>query len=407
MSVNESTESSDAVYQTPGSIVLEEQSTHEELEPSREEDLGASPELDGPVTRSGRKRKNTAPVKSSGKKKNKTMTSRTPPRPDAQANPPTSSRQMPGATPPPDLAALLSNGLSSIQSTMVAMEEKLVGKMDSLEACVNVNKRSISILTGTVSKNTVDLARLETPMREGDDRFEDRVAGIVRSVMGRDSHSVSSLDLSSRVPSTEQIERYASCRRSLRLWPIVGQNIEESVKDFLRTNLGYTRDQVEDLGRITARRVIEPRSKIDSEAVVEFASSSIRDAIKSLGFKLEGKRAGIRIEIPNFLKSDFHVLQNLSYRLKQANKDMKRSVKFDDDTYGLMLDIQFPGQEWRRIRPDQARAARSVDPSLQTGPRELSIDMIAGAIRGDTDRSGDSTASGSNAVPLGARQNSS
>ena len=81
MSNNESPESSDAVYQTPTAVVLEERSTHEELKPARE-DLGASPELAGPVTRSGKKRKNSAPVKSAGKKKNK-MTSRTPPKASA------------------------------------------------------------------------------------------------------------------------------------------------------------------------------------------------------------------------------------------------------------------------------------------------------------------------------------
>ena len=65
-----------------------------------------------------------------------------------------------------------------------------------------------------------------------------------------------------------------------------------------------------------------------------------------------------------------------------ANGGMKRSIKFDDENYSLMLDIQLPGLEWRRIRPHQARAARRADPSLQSGPSELSLDMIAGAVRG-------------------------
>ena len=58
---------------------------------------------------------------------------------------------------------------------------------------------------------------------------------------------------------------------------------------------------------------MEPRLRLSSK----FTSSAIRDFIKGKGFKLEGKRAGIRIEVPNHLKSDFHVLQNL---LKMANK---------------------------------------------------------------------------------------
>ena len=101
---------------------------------------------------------------------------------------------------------------------------------------------------------------------------------------------------------------------------------------------------------------------------MEFPSAAIRDSIKSLGFKLEGQSAGLRMEILNFLKSDFHVLQNMSFKLKQTNKDMKRGIKFDEDNFGLMLDIKLPGQDWSRIRPDQARAAGRSDLALRTGP---------------------------------------
>ena len=74
MSVNESSESADAVFQTPSSVVEEL-----ELAERQEEELGASPELSGPTTRSGRKRKNIVPVRSAGKKKNKMNTVRSPP----------------------------------------------------------------------------------------------------------------------------------------------------------------------------------------------------------------------------------------------------------------------------------------------------------------------------------------
>ena len=65
---------------------------------------------------------------------------------------------------------------------------------------------------------------------------------------------------------------------------------------------------------------------------------------KASGFKLEGKRAGIRMEVPTFLRSDFHVLQNLQYEMKMANRKMKRSIKFDEENLGLVLDVQLPGQ---------------------------------------------------------------
>ena len=410
MSSNESTESSDTVYQTPTAIIIERPATHEELEPEVETegvggpgDIGASPELVGPVTRSGRKRKNPAPVKSTGKKKNKTMTSRTPPKNDAPHIPAAQgagpSHSVGSSTPTApttqtssDLAQLLTAGLSNIQQSMAGMENRLSGmedrlaeKIDNLETKVNKNKDSIVILTDSVNKNTIDLARFESQLRGCEEGLESKVTNIVKSVISRGDHTVSTIP----TPQTggglsgDQIDRYLRCRRSLRLWPIRGPDLAAEVRRFLMTSLGFSTDQVDqDFGPVEVRRVIEPRSKIEAEVVVEFRSAPVRDAVKSRGFKLEGQRAGIRIEVPNYLKSDFHVLQNLSYRLKLANRDMKRSVKFEDDCYGIMLDIQLPGQDWRRVRPAQARAARRADPSLQSGPLELSVDMIAGAVRG-------------------------
>ena len=281
---------------------------------------------------------------------------------------------------------------------MTGMETRLSGKIDQLESNVAQNRQSIVLLTDSVNKNTVDLARLEAQMLANEGNFERRVAEIARNCNNGDPQSVVPL---STPLSTEQVQRYWRCRRSLRFWPVSGPDLVESVRDFLRSNLGYTNSTIEqDVGDFDVRKVVEPRSKIKNEVVAEFSSSSIRDFIKGQGFKLEGKRAGIRIEVPHHLKSDFHVLQNLSYKLKMANKDMKRSIKFDDECCGMMLDIQMAGQDWRRIRPDQARAARRSDPSLRSGPLELTGDMITGAMNASG-----ALLSGSNATPLGGSPN--
>ena len=55
---------------------------------------------------------------------------------------------------------------------MSGMEARLMGKIDLLESTVSKNKESIIILTDTVSKNVVDLARLETQIREGKSTLE-------------------------------------------------------------------------------------------------------------------------------------------------------------------------------------------------------------------------------------------
>ena len=82
---------------------------------------------------------------------------------------------------------------------------------------------------------------------------------------------------------------------------------------------------------------------------------------------------------------------------------MKRSIKFDDSNLGMILDIQMVGQDWQRIRPDEARSAGRSDPALRSGPLELSGEMIAGVVRtaGQSSGRGSQVASGSNATPLG------
>ena len=202
---------------------------------------------------------------------------------------------------------------------------------------------------------------------------------------------------------------YWRCRRSLCLWPNPGPNLEHEVRRFLLSNLEIDLEAMEgDAGSIKVRRVVEPRWKIKEEAIVEFSSAPIRDSVKGSGFKLEGKEAGIRFKVPNFSKSDFQVLQLLSYKMKQSNGEMKRSLKFDDESLGLVLDVQLPGEEWTRFRPDQARLARQNEPALRSGPRELSVDRSAGFVRSmvaPTLAAGPppGAASGSDATPLGRR----
>ena len=403
MSVNDSTES---VFQTPNSVVLVEEieATHPELEPHGSglegEDIGASPTLE-PVTRSGKKRKHTAPVKSSGKKKTKMIRSPNKTGADGAAAPDQNKKdRVPGDVPvvppsptaqAPDLAAMLAKGLSDIQSSMGGMEARLGGKIDALEVTVKSNENKISSLTSIVNENSSEVSALRERMDASKLAMDRKIGETVRSQFGQDPGALSFTSIRTDggvgpARTTAQIASYWKCRKSLRLWPIGATgsgtlSLQQHVIAFLVEQLQFTESMVdEDFGQFDVERVVDPRSKVEREAVVEFASSALRDSVKGSGYRLEGKRAGIRIEVPNNLKSDFHVLQSISYKMMMANPGIKRSVKFDDENYGLVLDVQIPGQDWRRIRPDQARAARNVDSSLGNGPRELSGDMIAGAI---------------------------
>ena len=250
MSVTETEESTDTSFQTPtGEEELAEQGELEE--PVPEPDIGGSPELVGPVTRSGKKRKNFSAVRSTGKKKGKMIpkspkqdapsmssggrpgagtttgaTARTP-RTPASLQPQTSEKtpvqerdaeRNPGsASHSNDLATLLANIQTNIQKSMTAMEAKLSGKMDSLETSVKANKDTIVLLTDSVNKNTVDLARLESQMQSADENFESKVTEIVRNMVGSDQAARLRLQLQHQEPHTRtghqilEVQAFAPC----------------------------------------------------------------------------------------------------------------------------------------------------------------------------------------------------
>ena len=74
--------------------------------------------------------------------------------------------------------------------------------------------------------------------------------------------------------------------------------------------------------------------------------------------RLAGKdEAGMRLQIPDHLQKTFRALMNLSYKLKKKHPTLKRSVKFDEDSLDMFIDIQTkPDTTWRRIDPGQALA---------------------------------------------------
>ena len=65
------------------------------------------------------------------------------------------------------------------------------------------------------------------------------------------------------------------------------------------------------------------------------------------------------------MKPSLKTLEAISYNLKQKNKGMKRSIKFDDTEMDLVLDFNTDpdnGGDWKRITASQAKAMQSRIP---------------------------------------------
>ena len=81
--------------------------------------------------------------------------------------------------------------------------------------------------------------------------------------------------------STEREERYWLCRRSLRVWPIIGGDLRKSVGDFLKGRLKLDSSFMVTMGDLSVKRVpFTERSKVKNEAVVVFSSVEVRDIVR-------------------------------------------------------------------------------------------------------------------------------
>ena len=170
---------------------------------------------------------------------------------------------------------------------------------------------------------------------------------------------------------------YWAARRSLRVWPVSGPDLCQAASDFLVDFLK------QDLRSIPSREDMSVRvagsngkAKNKDEVVIRFPDVTSRDAVRSAAFHLAGKKAGIRLEIPDSLRPSLRALETAAYNLKKKNPSMKRNVKFDDEVLDLIMDVRLDeNSPWRKIRPEQALAAKEISPVNGDG-EEMRADEI-------------------------------
>ena len=67
--------------------------------------------------------------------------------------------------------------------------------------------------------------------------------------------------------------------------------------------------------------------------------------------------AGIRMDIPDYLGSDFRTLQNYGMKMRSIHgPDTRKYVKFDDANLAIYLELRLPGEStWIKLTPARAR----------------------------------------------------
>ena len=188
-------------------------------------------------------------------------------------------------------------------------------------------------------------------------------------------------------PVDKKTNDYWRARQVLRLRPIKEGDEHEEVTKFMKDYLKIDSQLIARLGDFVVERVpFGPKSKQQHEAIVRFATVEARDIVRGSASNLagHGTDVGVRLEVPNHLKSHMAALQKISYEIKTKNPGSKRNVLYDDNALDLVLDFsQGEGQTWRRITARQAKIKSKGVASVggRSDVRDEELDKILGRER--------------------------
>ena len=246
------------------------------------------------------------------------------------------------------------------------METRMTGRIDAMGADIKRNQDDIKDVRKMVGQTETNLlAKIDEQRKQLESMIKSGGTGTPNT---------------SRV-SQKNEDSYWLHRRSLSVWPVVGDDASAGVKEFLRTKLKFSEEQITALGRVSVRWIKEPISKARREVFCIFETKETRDKIKAEGKKLagQGSDVGLRAQFPGFLMDTFRLLEGIAYHLRAGDDSIRRSVKFDDVAMDLVMDVKI-GDEWKRIKPAEARATVEKNPHLKRGPSELNSDDLSGLL---------------------------
>lgn len=189
------------------------------------------------------------------------------------------------------------------------------------------------------------------------------------------------------ISATQQSRREAAynlCRRSLKAWPVGGEDLSDAFLVFLHDKLRLSDASIAALGKIEVSRRPGRVAEQKLEVLATFESREDRDAVKAAGPNLAGQEnVGMLIHVPGHLLDNLHALNSVGYSIKQKNQGVRRSVKFDDENQDIYMDIKI-NDSWRRITPAEARqVANTIPKAPGRGSRNLSVEDLSALVQGE------------------------
>ena len=164
----------------------------------------------------------------------------------------------------------------------------------------------------------------------------------------------------------DQLERhdYLEARKSIKMWPVKGSEdaLEAACREFMEKTLSMPHDTAQNLEIVSVRRIRQARrSKIADEVLVKYGTVEERDIVQSYAPNLSRANgtAGVRIDFPAHLRGTFRLLESHGSLLKRKYPELKRSIKFDDQSLSLVMDVKLSAVDnWERVDERGARASK-------------------------------------------------
>ena len=266
----------------------------------------------------------------------------------------------------------------------VVMElKKSVDKLNNQMPTKDEMKKMEENIKVDVHKNTTNIQKLFDLRKEDNDCFKKRVLDAV----GGDSASRQETS-----PGPDRVNDFLIARRSLRVWPIHAdqEDLVEGCVEFFACTLDMPGDVANNVGIESVRKLDQTRrSKITDEVLIRFTNARDRDIVQSYAVNLarHKDKAGIKLEIPPHLLSSFKILEQHAGALRaKYQTGLKRSVKFDDASMDLIMDVKIPTNlKWQRLTVSQIKKANQHRDRLPTrqgtsdhDPEEHSAALLVG-----------------------------
>ena len=258
----------------------------------------------------------------------------------------------------PALLALLTSIKEDINATTTAAVDRIDKRIDDNAKAIRQVGLDTAADIDKLRQHVQDSeTRVQRELEERDTRLERRLAAF-------EARKTEMTPGKLVVSTPRREEAYNKSRRSLKVWPVSGQDLTDAVKVFMASRLKIPDERICSLGPMSVRPSFGRAAVDRSEVLVVFDSREDRDFVKSTGFNLAAEtNVGMAIHLPGHLLDNYHALSKMGYSIKKKHEGVKRAIKFDDSVQDVFLDICIAGS-WRRILPKEAKEALRALPNL-------------------------------------------